>query len=679
MTYFGLHILDWIVIALYFASLIAIAIWTKRKIRNSGSFFQADRSFGKVMTAVINFGNMTSADQAAGVTREIYRQGLPGVWFQNLVLFLTPFFWFSSVLQRRARYVGPGDLYEHRFESKFLSGLFAVYLLLAAIYGSSLGYLITGKTIQAIMVKPTSEYSLEEKGKVELFEEMKALDAKKGAAEFSAQDNSRLSYLRELEKKGDISSTISYVDLTLFFIFYGLITAFYVIAGGLFAAALNDVIQAVLIIFLSLALIPLGLSALGGFAGLHAKVPEEMFQLFGSSAASEYPLYFVLIMALTNLIGLAPKQFTLGGAAKDDRAARIGMTGGAFTKRFMMIGWALTGLIALGLYGGTLSDATHIWGTMTRDLLGVGLVGLMIAAILSANMSAGNNLEWAAAFTKNILLPLRPTTTDKAQILAGRLVIVVVVIGGIGFAYVVNDIFVVFKYVLSIGTVVGPAIWLVYFWRRLTTKAVIIQMILSLMMTVAIPNIIPTIDLLRNNSSLTVETYERKEVHERSGKEITIASAPIFFEKVEKVNPSDPNSPKVGAGTFKPQLWVVDKLGFDLRSFSKAGLATASFLVDIIFPFLILFIVSLLTKPNSKTALQEFYARINTPAVADPLIDRKEVEKKIENPELVEQNKLFPHTNWEFWKPTREDIWGFVLCWVGVAFIIGLYFLLVNL
>ena len=679
MTYFGLHILDWIVIALYFASLIAIAIWTKRKIRNSGSFFQADRSFGKVMTAVINFGNMTSADQAAGVTREIYRQGLPGVWFQNLVLFLTPFFWFSSVLQRRARYVGPGDLYEHRFESKFLSGLFAVYLLLAAIYGSSLGYLITGKTIQAIMVKPTSEYSLEEKGKVELFEEMKALDAKKGAAEFSAQDNSRLSYLRELEKKGDISSTISYVDLTLFFIFYGLITAFYVIAGGLFAAALNDVIQAVLIIFLSLALIPLGLSAVGGFAGLHAKVPEEMFQLFGSSAASEYPLYFVLIMALTNLIGLAPKQFTLGGAAKDDRAARIGMTGGAFTKRFMMIGWALTGLIALGLYGGTLSDATHIWGTMTRDLLGVGLVGLMIAAILSANMSAGNNLEWAAAFTKNILLPLRPTTTDKAQILAGRLVIVVVVIGGIGFAYVVNDIFVVFKYVLSIGTVVGPAIWLVYFWRRLTTKAVIIQMILSLMMTVAIPNIIPTIDLLRNNSSLTVETYERKEVHERSGKEITIASAPIFFEKVEKVNPSDPNSPKVGAGTFKPQLWVVDKLGFDLRSFSKAGLATASFLVDIIFPFLILFIVSLLTKPNSKTALQEFYARINTPAVADPLIDRKEVEKKIENPELVEQNKLFPHTNWEFWKPTREDIWGFVLCWVGVAFIIGLYFLLVNL
>lgn len=678
MTFFGLHILDWIVIALYFASLVAIAIWTKRKIRNSGSFFQADRSFGKVMTAVINFGNMTSADQAAGVTREIYRQGLPGVWFQNLVLFLTPFFWFSSVLQRRARYVGPGDLYEHRFESKFLSGLFAVYLLLSAIYGSSLGYLITGKTIQAIMVKPSSEYSLQEKEQTSLYKEMKVLDSLQSVSVISDQENARLSYLRELEKKGEISGTVSYINLTWFFIFYGLITAFYVIAGGLFAAALNDVIQAVLIIFLSLALIPLGLSALGGFAGLHAKVPEEMFQLFGSSAASEYPLYFVLIMALTNLIGLAPKQFTLGGAAKDDRAARIGMTGGAFTKRFMMLGWALTGLIALGLYGGTLSDATHIWGTMTRDLLGAGLVGLMIAAILSANMSAGNNLEWAAAFTKNILLPLRPNITDTTQVFVGRLVIVVVILGGIGFAYVVDDIFVVFKYVLSIGTVVGPAIWLVYFWRRLTTKAVIIQMILSLTMTVALPNILTQFDSIKSNSSFTVETYERKEI-DTKGKEITVAPVPIFFEKLERVDAKDPNSAKVGGGTFKPQLWVVDKLGFDLRSSSKAGLATASFLVDIIFPFLILFIVSLLTKPNSEKALREFYARINTPAVADEIVDRNEVEKKVANPELVEANKLFPHTNWEFWKPTREDIVGFALCWVGVSFIIGLYLFLVNL
>ncbi len=669
----GLSVIDWLVIEAYFAALIAIGIWTKRKIRSSGSFFQADRSFGKFMTAVINFGNMTSADQAAGVTREIYRQGLAGVWFQNLVLFLTPFFWFSSVLQRRARYVGPGDLYQHRFESRFLSGLFAVYLLLSAIYGSSLGYLITGKTVQAIMVKPAAEYTEGERQQVAMFGEMKALDAKQSAPEFTPAEKERRAYLKELDKKGEITSSISYLNLTLFFIIYGLITAAYVIAGGLFAAAFNDVLQGVLIIFLSLALIPLGLNALGGFAGLHQHVPQKMFELFGTSAASEYPLYFVLVMAFVNLVGLAPRQFTMGGAAKDDRAARIGMVSGAFLKRLMMIGWALTGLIALGLYGGQLSDATHIWGTMTRDLLGAGFIGLMIAAILSANMSAGNNIEWAAAFTKNILLPIRPHTTDKAQIAAGRLVILVVIAGGIGFAYVVNDIFVVFKYVLSIGTVVGPAIWLVYFWRRLTTKAVIIQMILSLVMTVAIPNIVPTFEDLRREESLIVMTQERIEDGQ------TIPASPIYFEQVVRVDPADPNSGFEGKGMFRPQLWLIDKLGFDLRTMTKAGLATASFIFDIIFPFIILIIVSLMTRRNSERVLREFYARIHTPAHADLTVDSREVQKKIDDPELVERNKIFPHTDVEFWKPTREDIVGFALCWVGVAGIIGLYFLITSI
>src|SRR4051812_50036417 len=101
------------------------------------------------MTGFLNFGNMVSADQAAGVTREIYRQGLSGVWFQNLVLFITPFYWFSSVLQRRARFVFPGDIFEHRVQSKFFFGLFSVYLLLSAIYGSLLGYFITRKKMQA--------------------------------------------------------------------------------------------------------------------------------------------------------------------------------------------------------------------------------------------------------------------------------------------------------------------------------------------------------------------------------------------------------------------------------------------------------------------------------------------------------------------------------------------------
>jgi SSS family solute:Na+ symporter len=702
VTIYGLNIIDWLIIALYFCALIFIGRWTRKKIKNTGDFFQAGRSFGKVMTSFLNFGNMVSADQAAGVTREIYRQGLSGVWFQNLVLFITPFYWFSSVLQRRARYVAPGDIYQHRFESKFLSGLFAIYLLLSAIYGSSLGYLITGKTMQAVLIKPETEYSIAEKQSVSMFREMKVLEAKASSTvdnPATPVDLDRLNYLHELEKKGEVKATISYLDLTTFYIIYGLITAAYVIMGGLFAAAYTDVLQGIMIFFLSTALIPVGLHALGGFAGLHAKVPDAMFNLFGSGAGSEYTWYFVLTMVIVNLIGLAPRNFTVGGSAKDDSSARIGMVSGAFAKRLIIIGWALTGMIAVGLYADKLSDATFIWGTMTLDLLGTGFVGLMIASVLAANMAskAGSSLEWSAAFTKNILLPLRPHTSDKRQLLIGRIVIFAVLIGGIAFAYAVDDIFVVFKYVLSIGTVVGPALWLVYFWRRLSTKAVIIQMVLSIMITVAVPNIIPVISSLRQSPALTAETKSYSEISKVRAKEsdvkvglaktvgekitkaVTIQPNAIFFEKVERISPKDPNSLKEGKGVFKFQLWILSKLGFNLQDFSKAELSTASFAFDIIFPFIILFVVSLLTKPNSKKVLTEFYARVHTPAVADRERDTLEVQKRVDNPELAERNKIFPHSNWEFPKPTRQDIWGFAACWAGVAIIILLYVMIMNI
>ncbi|MEI8135102.1 MAG: sodium:solute symporter family protein [bacterium] len=709
LTLYGLHIIDWLIIALYLGVLIFIGRWTKKKVKNTGDFFQAGRSFGKVMTSFLNFGNMVSADQAAGVTREIYRQGLSGVWFQNLVLFITPFYWFSSVLQRRARYVAPGDIYEHRFQSKFLSGLFAVYLLLSAIYGSSLGYLITGKTMQAVLVKPEIECTTSERQSVAMFREMKALETKQSSSisqsslgderRLTTDDSRRLDYLHELEKRGEIKASISYLDLTTFYIIYGLVTAAYVIMGGLFAAAYTDVLQGIMIFFLSTALIPVGLHALGGFSGLHAKVPDAMFDLFGSGAGSEYTWYFVLTMVIVNLIGLAPRNFTVGGSARDDNAARIGMVSGAFAKRLIIIGWALTGMIAVGLYANKLSDATFIWGTMTLDLLGTGFVGLMIASVLAANMAskAGSSLEWSAAFTKNILLPLRPQTSDKRQLLFGRIVIFAVLIGGIAFAYAVDDIFVVFKYVLSIGTVVGPALWLVYFWRRLTTKAVITQMLLSILITVVVPNVVPTISALREDAFLTSEAKGYTEVAivrakesdvsvgiaasvgQKISKSIIVAPVPIFFEKIEHKQPNDPASKKIGKGAFKFQLWILAKLGLPLESFSKAGLSTASFAFDIIFPFIILFVVSLFTKRNSAEVLREFYARVHTPALADQVRDAEEVQKRIDNPDLVEADKIFPSTDWEFPKPTRRDLWGFALCWVGVAVIILLYVVIMNI
>ncbi len=699
MTLLGLHALDWIVIFCYFILMIVIGVRVRRRVATTSDFYQGGRSFGKVLTTFLSFGSMTSSDQAAGVTREIYRQGLSGLWFQNLTLFVTPFYWFTSILQKRARYIGPGDLYLHRFESRTLGMLFAGYLLLMAIFGGAFALVITGKTLQAMMVKPEAEYTIEEAQSVRNFQRYQSLLQKQSGAPLDAAENVELLLLQEKDKARELHAYISYLDLNWFYASYAVIVGGYTILGGLFAVAFTDVVQGLLMFFLSFALIPLGLVKLGGFSGLHARVPDDMFDLFGSGGASEYTWYFVAVFAAANLIGLAPRSFTAGAAPKDDMTARVGLLTGTFAKRLVTIGWALTGLIAVGLFAGAVSDPTMIWGHMTRELLGPGFVGLMIAAIMAGNMSTKGaaSLEWSAAFTKNILLPLRPATSETAQIAIGRIIIIVGLVASIALARNLDDIVTLFKYIISIGTIIGPAIWLVYFWRRLTTTAVIVQMVFSILTTAVIPSVAPMFDFIRTHPALTVTTPRQvytitmravaedvaagraDSLGQPIQKRVVQPPVAIYFDEVKRENPNDPASGMVGAGTFRNQIYYCSLLGVPVESMNKAGLSTVSLLFDIIFPFLLLFGVSLVTKRNSEKTLREFYGCIHTPTVRDQEEDRRRVQEAIDNPALVEQRKLFPGTEWEFWKPTRADIWGFIGCWVAVGVILLMYLGLVRL
>lgn len=694
MYFLGLHLIDWIILAGYFLGIIWIGKWATAKIKNTTDFYQGGRSLGKVLNTFLWFGNITSADQASGVAREIYRQGLQGMWFQNLVLFHTPFQWlYTSILQRRARYISNGDIYLHRFESRFLAGLFTFCLIASTVYGGTLGFLLTGKTLQAMMVKPESEYTAAESQSVQEFRELQDLEKKASFTLLTADEQERINFLREKSKREELHSYISYLSLPWFYVFYAVIICAYTIMGGLLAIAITDVIQGLMLIFLSLALIPAGLKALGGFAGLHAKVPAEYFSLFGSDVTSEYTWYYVAAAVTVNLVVNAPRAFTIGGSAKDDDTARLGFVAGSFAKRFMMIGWALTGLIALGLYAGQLSDPTNIWGLMTRELLGVGFMGLMIASIFSANMdqASSQSLEWSAAFVKNVMLPMRPQTSETTQVLVGRSIIILGLAGTVYLSMQVGDVFTIFRYLLSVLTTIGPAMWLVYFWRRLNTAAVATQMILSVMITIVLPNTVPLFNNNRENPALTVQTRARTQVVQTKAVEEDVAAgraqqvgqliektktAPpvgVFFETVVRKNPDDPNSPWVGQGAFRTQVYLLSLLGIDFTKMTKPQVLTASFVFDIIFPFVVLFAVGLVTKRNSEKVLREFYAAIHTPAVNDHEEDARRVQAAIDDPAIVEADKLFPNTDWEFWKPTKADIYGFIICWLIIGVIIWLY------
>jgi len=67
------------------------------------------RRFGKFMMAMFAFGSGTHSDQAVSVASKSYTNGLSGIWYQWLWLFVTPFYWITPLIFRRMRYITTAD------------------------------------------------------------------------------------------------------------------------------------------------------------------------------------------------------------------------------------------------------------------------------------------------------------------------------------------------------------------------------------------------------------------------------------------------------------------------------------------------------------------------------------------------------------------------------------------
>ncbi|OGD38050.1 MAG: transporter [Candidatus Aminicenantes bacterium RBG_19FT_COMBO_58_17] len=700
MRIFGLSVLDVGIILLYLAVILWLGRRSQRRTKDTGDFYIAGRRLGKFYQFFLNFGHATNADQAVAVAREVYRQGIGGMWIQYLVLFLTPFYWFTSAFYRRARQVTLGDFYSERFRSKFLGASFAVFTLVMAVIGGGVGFMVAGKTVEALTPKPAELYTVAETHSVEMFREYQALKQKLDLG-LTVADKARYDELNDRFKKGELRSFISHIDPLVVYLVYGVIVAVYTMMGGFIAAAFTDVIQGFLIVIFSVMLIPLALNQIGGFAGLHARVPDFMFNLFGSVTTSEYAWYTILAMVLANLVSIiasAPMMQT-ASAARDENAARFGMIAGMFFKRFLMIFWALAGLLAVGLFKGQLHDPDLIWGYMTLHLLFPGAVGLMLAGILAANMStlSAASVTYSALFIRNLYQPFVSPKSERHLLFIGRIVIAVTLAGGIGAALFVGNLLDLFKYFISMPAVFGASIWLGFIWRRLTRWAVIIQIFVCFGIYAVIPNVFQSWDWAKSNAAFLRETRPRvvrlvtealqedvdagraRAAGEKIVKPYAIEPTAVFYEKVVRVRPEDPDSPRIGIGRFEAEVWVLSWLGIDFTRFTKAQLVATRFFFDALFPFVLLFLLSRLTRPLPKSELDSFFAKVHTPVQPIPADDERAVEEARAQPEKFLRRKLWPRSNWEVMKPGRADILGFGGTWVLVGVIILLLWLMVTI
>jgi SSS family solute:Na+ symporter len=701
MTIIGLHVLDFAIVLVFILIVLGLGWRASRKTKTAEDFYIAGRRLGKFYQFFLNLGTSTNADQAIIVSREVYRQGIGGMWIQYLVLFLTPFYWFTTAFFRRVRLVTIGDFFTERFKSRFLGGAFAVFTLFMAFLGNGVGYMVAAKTMMALTPKPVEKYTVQEKNSVDLFHEYQALRAKAEKEDLVTAEESRLTELGERQKKGELKAFISYTDSVMIYLVYTVIVAVYTMMGGFLAAAITDVIQGFLLTAFSLMLIPIALARVGGFAGLHATVPDFMFRLFGSSATSEYAWYTILAMALANLVSIiaVASGMQTAGSAKNEMTARVGMIGGMFFKRFIMIFWALTGLLAIALYSGQLHDPDLIWGHMTMDLLFPGAIGLMMAGVLSAKMSslAGSSVAYSALFIRNLYQPFVKPKSDRHLINVGRVAIGVTLLGGVGVALFIGNLLDLFKYFISLPAIFGAAIWLGFLWRRVTKTAVITQVFVCFTIYALVPNVFQSLEWARTRPGFLRETRPRvvmittqalredvkagraEKVGQVIRKEHASPPEGIFYEKVARRDPTDSSSPRIGIGRFHAELWVVSWFGVDFSGFSKAQLSAVRFGFDALFPFLLLFLLSAFTRPVPKADLDRFFARVHTPVQPTPEEEERALRHAVEHYEEIEKRKLRPGSNWEIMKPKLIDVLGFGGCWLLVGVVILLLWIMVSI
>jgi Na+/proline symporter len=410
--------LDWVVIVLYLVVITAIGLIVGYRVRHSGDFFLGGRRFGPWLMMGQSFGVGTHAEMPVALAGAVYSVGASAIWYQWKNLFITPFYWIMAPVFRRIRRTTMAEFTEDRYGS-WMGGLYIVFALCYFII--NMGSML------------------------------------KGAGKVISQATG-----------GGVEVNEIVVAMTVMFMLYSFV-------GGLVAAAWTDLFQGVLILALSFMLIPLGWGLVGGLDGMQSTLAPFYFSLATPSGIGPWVIAMLTVNGLVGIMA-QPHQLAAVGTGRDERTCRIGMFYGNFIKRVCTVGWALVGLIVAAMIAqghadaASLGDPENAFGFACRHLLFPGALGLMIAAILAANMSTCSAflVDSGALFTEGLYRQrLAPNRPDRHYLWVGRISGFLITLLGVLYAlFLIESVLYTFLLTETLATFVGISVLGGILWRR---------------------------------------------------------------------------------------------------------------------------------------------------------------------------------------------------------------------
>lgn len=432
----GFATLDWIVIGGYFVLIAALAAWVMtRKQHTTEDYFLAGRNIGWFVVGASIFASNIGSEHVVGLAGAGAGGKIPMLIYELHAWLVITLGWVFLPFYIRSGVFTMPEFLERRFNSStrwFLS----VFSLIA--------YVLTKISVTVYA-------------------------------------------------GGIVISSILHIDFWFGALMTVVLTGIYTILGGMRAVVYTEALQTVVLVIGAATLTFIGLDSVGGWAGMKESLEPGYLNMWRPATDPDFPWPSLVITS--TVVGLwywCTDQYIVQRvlAAKNIKEGRRGTIFGGFLKLLPVFLFLIPGVVALALKNrGELSwdSPDQAFATLLMNKMPAGLRGLVAAGLLAALMSSLASVfnSCSTLFTVDVYKKLKPETPEKDLLRIGRIATAIVVVLGIAWIPIMQNISgVLYEYLQSVQSYIAPPITAVFllgiFYSRINSKGALITLIVGM-------------------------------------------------------------------------------------------------------------------------------------------------------------------------------------------------------
>lgn len=265
------------------------------------------------------------------------------------------------------------------------------------------------------------------------------------------------------------------------------VTGLYTILGGLRAVLYTDFFQTIVLLAGLVTITFIGLGKLGGWGELTRVAGPEFMSMWKPIAHPDFPWTGILFGA--PILGVwywCTDQYIVQRvlSAKNIDNARGGTIFGGFLKVLPLFIFVIPGVIAYALAKKQMfnmpEETDQVFPAMINQLLGTGVRGMLVAALLSALMSSLSSVfnSCSTVIAWDFYRELRPSASETQLVRVGQYATIgMVVLGLLWIPFIGGISGQLYTYLQSVQAYISPPIAAVFLlgllWRRLNASGAI--------------------------------------------------------------------------------------------------------------------------------------------------------------------------------------------------------------